>query len=105
MKKLLFIAYYLNLLAFIYCIVPFFLVAFLKIRQIDITYLCYFSTIGRVVFSIILLGILFLWYNNIVYLLKYDKNNGRLLLLIFFSWIYSPIYFIKRYKYKDVYKH
>ena len=100
MKKILRLAYYLNLLAFFYFTVPFILIAFLKIKQIDLTYWCYFSMQGRSALLFIMLGIVTLWLNNIIYLFKYDKDNKRLLLLIFLSWIYSPIYFKKREKFK-----
>lgn len=104
MKKLLYIAFYLNLLVFVYIVVPFVIVALFKVRQIDITYWCYFSVIGRIVLSVLLLGILFLWFDNIRFFLKYDKNTNRLLLLIFISWVYSPIYFLRRDKYRDIKK-
>lgn len=100
-NKLLSIAFILNLLAFVYFIVPFLIIVLFKVEQVDITYWCYISKIGRTVLLVILAGIIYLWIDNIKYITKNNKGTKHLLLLIFLNWIYSPIFYIRHRRNKD----
>jgi hypothetical protein len=97
-RKLLLIAFTLNILAFVYFIVPFLIIVLFKVDQFDVTYLVYFSIPGRSILIILLIGIIYLWIDNLRFIINNKKEAKHLLLIIFLHWIYSPIFFIKHRK-------
>lgn len=57
--------------------------------------LLYLQTMIATVSYIFFLGVLVLWIGNLIVWRKHDGDFGRFLALLFFAWIYSPIYYTR----------
>lgn len=92
-KKILKIAYYINYFAFFYAFASIIFVPFLMLQPGLTQGWIISGFVFNLLWLITCMGILILFANNLIVWYKKDREIRNLVLLIFFSWIYSPRYY------------